>query len=215
MTQLEEAGSPTSKPENRMTGEKKKKDELWAAERADGESDYACFRCFNLLPRGKFGDRQATGKRGKYSVDPCERLLRFCIDCGLKGTASNMPNARPDYLPGMDIKIQGVACIICIRCCKVEKKLVPGEKSPLPRTIQDYYHGWCEECMKPVLTKAEKAARRQARADQLTRRQAMIQESGSGAEDCWSDSIPTSATWSEMQIDLIQSERDGYCSGGS
>ncbi|KAL8381583.1 hypothetical protein RB595_005728 [Gaeumannomyces hyphopodioides] len=44
-----------------------------------------CFSCTRLRPRNRFGDKQATGGRGKHSLNPGKAMKRHCWDCTATG----------------------------------------------------------------------------------------------------------------------------------
>lgn len=65
---------------------------------------YGCFRCFRVLPRERFGDKQLKTPRGKGGV---QSYKRFCVDCGLNSNG---------YSVGSIVKQKGLEKVVCFRC---------------------------------------------------------------------------------------------------
>lgn len=159
---------------------------------------YTCRDCLRLRPRARFADNMVKRKRAKFAVDAKKR---FCVDCGV--------NARPGttrYTRGSQIVIQGEQYVICRSCGVFREAAVEGG-----RNMSECRH--CRLYSREIERRLEEYRERQERArlrsEQAMRRARRRELWGSEYEDSEED-IPPSPTWSEIQMDMVQSEANDY-----
>ncbi|KAA8641666.1 F-box domain protein [Aspergillus tanneri] len=159
---------------------------------------YTCRDCLRLRPRSKFADNRVKKKRARFAVDAGRR---FCVDCGV-----NARQGTTRYTRGSHIIIQGEQYVICRSCGAFREAAVEGG-----RNMSECRH--CRLFSREIEQRAKEYRARQdrarLRAEQAMRRARSCELWGSEYEDS-EDGISSSPTWSEIQMDMIQSEADTY-----
>lgn len=159
---------------------------------------YTCRDCLRLRPRAKFADNMIRKKKAKLAVDAEKR---FCVDCGI-----NPRQGTTRYTLGSHIVIQGEQYVICRSCGVFREAAV--ERG---RNMSECQRCWSfsranEQRAEEIRARQERA---RLRAEQATRRARRRELWGSDYEDSEDDMAP-SPTWSEIQMEMIQSEADTY-----
>ncbi|KAE8324450.1 hypothetical protein BDV39DRAFT_180516 [Aspergillus sergii] len=159
---------------------------------------YTCGDCLRLRPRARFADNMVKKKRAKFAVGAKKR---FCVDCGV-----NARQGTTRYTRGSQIIVQGEQYVICRSCGAFREAAVEGG-----RNMSECRH--CRLFSREIERRAEEYRAQQERArlrvEQAMRRARSRELWGSEYEDS-EDDISSSPTWSEREMDMIQSEANDY-----
>lgn len=159
---------------------------------------YTCGDCLRLRPRAKFADNMVKKKKARFAINAEKR---FCVECGI-----NPGKGTTRYTRGSLIVVQGESFALCRSCGSFSEAAVEGGRNICECKRCRLFSRAIEQRAEEYRARQERARLRAEQALQRTRRREIW-----GSEYEYSeDDISTSPTWSDIQMEMIQSEADTY-----
>ncbi|KAL2783322.1 hypothetical protein BJX66DRAFT_318743 [Aspergillus keveii] len=164
---------------------------------------YTCRDCLRLRPRARFADNMIRRKKAKFGVDAGKR---FCVDCGI-----NPRQGTTRYTRGSHVVIQGEPYVIC-RSCGIfrEAAIEKGRSMSECQRCWSYLRAMEQRAEENRAREVRARLRAEQRAERASRRARRRELWGSSGSEDSEDGVPPSPTWSEIQMEIIQSEADSY-----